>query len=55
MNQKQFFYQASMLRKKFWRLQDLAAIGYHCCYQGTFQEVNILINRAHLVNVKLIN
>ena len=27
---------------------------HHCCYQGAFQEVNILINRAHLVNVKLI-
>ena len=26
----------------------------HCCYQGAFQEVNILINRAHLVNVKLV-
>ena len=26
----------------------------HCCYQGAFQEVNILINRAYLVNVKLV-
>ena len=26
----------------------------HCCYHGAFQEVNILINRAHLVNVKLV-
>jgi hypothetical protein len=27
---------------------------HHCCYQGAFQEVNILTNRAHLVNVKFI-
>ena len=27
---------------------------YHCCYQGDFQEVNILVNGAHLVNVKFI-
>ena len=26
----------------------------HCCYQGAFQEVNILTNKAHLVNVKFI-
>ena len=25
----------------------------HCCYQGAFQEVNILINRAHLTNCKI--
>ena len=24
----------------------------HCCYQVAFQEINILFNRAHLVNVK---
>ena len=30
------------------------AITHHCCYQGAFQELNILINRAHLVNVNLV-
>ena len=25
----------------------------HCCYQGAFQEVNILMNRAHLTNCKI--
>ena len=29
-------------------------ITMHCCYQGAFQEVNILTNRAHLFNVKFI-
>ena len=26
---------------------------YHCCYQVAFQEINILFNRAHLVNCNL--
>ena len=34
--------------------QMIMHIALHCCYQGAFQEVNILINRAHLVNVKLV-
>ena len=25
----------------------------HCCYRGAFQEVNILMNRAHLTNCKI--
>ena len=25
----------------------------HCCYQVAFQEINILFNRAHLVNCNL--
>ena len=25
----------------------------HCCYQGAFQEVNNLINRADLTNCKI--
>ena len=34
--------------------EHVLTILQHCCYQGAFQEVNILINRAHLVNVKLV-
>ena len=32
---------------RYWQLY------YHCCYQVAFQEINILFNRAHLVNCNL--
>ena len=43
--------QDAYILHRYWYFIDIVA---HCCYQGAFQEVNILINRAHLVNVKLV-
>ena len=45
-----YWYSPAIIKKQY----DGNMANLHCCYQGAFQEVNILINRAHLVNVKLV-